>query len=476
MSSRHTRRHQLFAKAASKNRKAAKRPQAGIPFPRKPSEMEKEHYLESPTAEESSNDSPLSEASEEEVQDEAGDDRASLAALVAENRRLRDKIRLAGAVSKKKQQITESLNTSLLTKISDSLSNSLSSNVEIKIEPCEPSDNKEISTADWEYWKTAFEAWLDLTKIVDPMKQQNQFMVKAGRKLVTALTTAPEIKESTAAGWELTKEKLNNVYNTRANSFSLQRDFRMLTQREGEKNVNYLSRVMSAAMLIWKKDDPKLDEEITLVVAIHSNSPRLQEFASTSSGAGANNRRKYDELVEKARVLDGVLEINQKIEKVDSTPALLAVEKSSYTPKNAYGGNRNSYQGQRREERQKDRGRYDRERDNRDTERRSYRGEQSQRDHDRRPYREDYQFRDRRGNDFYRAGEVKRFRPNERPCFHCSGAHDHWKCDKAKEPCANCKIIGHTAEVCRSRIRYESIDSGKDVAGKPEAPTKPKEV
>lgn len=364
-----------------------------------------------------------------------------LRSLEDENEKLREAIEYSNPGA---------LNTTLLQKINESLTNS----VEIKIEPCEPTNNEEISTADWDYWKTSFEAWLELTKTSDPMKQQAQFVVKAGRKLVTALKTAPELKHSVSFGWELTKEKLDNVYNTRANNFSLQRDFRMLKQKHDEKNVAYLSRVMNAAMLIWKKEDPKLDEEITLVVAIHSNCARLQEFAATSSEN--NERRRYDDLVEKARILDGVIEINQKQEK----PALLAVGKSNYTPRHVYGSsNKESYQERRREYRDRD--------DYRSVDDRS----------DRRDYRDKSRGRDKSES----SNTTKRFRPNETkpPCFRCSGNHPHWKCDKVSTPCGHCGLNGHAISVCRSRIREEAAvnDEKRVLAGSKDSDIpKPKEV
>lgn len=291
--------------------------------------------------------------------------------------------------------------------------------------PCLAQDGGDIQITDYECWKRRFEAWLKASNITDPESQQMYFEVYAGDKLTVALITAPDVPSTGRTGYNLTVQKLDAVFKSRSSSFALKKDFRSITQKEGETNVAYLTRLMKAALRIWDRTDPKIDDEIMLTMTVNSNNSKMQEFALRVS-ADSSDKNKYEDLVNQARLVDSLVDFRSNL----SESRVLAVSDRPYVPKPTYAGNS---QHSENDQRFKNVGR-----------------EQAYRN---------------RGNEHLARNSFKRrttdtnemnssHRTSHDTCFRCGEkGHTPYECRHRNESCSYCRYRGHSVMVCRSRIR-----------------------
>lgn len=269
--------------------------------------------------------------------------------------------------------------------------------------PCAAQDGGDIQITDWECWKRRFEAWLTASNVSCPATKQVFFDIYAGDKLTLALITAPEMLDTEATGYDLTVKKLDSVFKSRSSSFAMKRDFRAMTQKTGESNVAFLSRLMTAAMRIWDRADSQIDDEIMLTMTVNSNNLKMQEFAMKTNQDGSAQKCKYEDLVRHARLVDNMAHF-----KDTSESRVLAVNESSYVPKPKYIAN------------------------------------------------EDGRSR------FSSSGRSQGSRSNSHgsskqmitECRRCGATdHSHYNCRFINERCFFCNIKGHVIDVCRKRQR-----------------------
>lgn len=277
---------------------------------------------------------------------------------------------------------------------------------------CKPQDGIALQITDWEVWRKRFESWLNINGVEDPEKRQEFFNIMSGDQLYLALQTAPTVKGSTASHYAQTVEQLNGVFRARANDFALRTEFRSTTQEKGEKNVDYLSRLMKSALRIWERFDPAIDSEILLCVAVNGL-PKLQEFTMKLCNEAAE-KQNYESLVNQARVLDNLSGLSSSKAPVCT---ILAVEnKSLYTSRNSYTGSPSASTSTGRL------------------------------GHSTRPY-------SRQGNDSHRdSGNTSR------ECYRCgSTKHLAHNCDLSQSTCEFCGIKGHIEGVCRKKRRPQPL-------------------
>lgn len=297
-------------------------------------------------------------------------------------------------------------NNALLRSINELLSSSSFKVAASSVGHCLPADGVNLHITDWEVWRKRYESWLEVNQIKSPKLRQHYFIILSGPHLYGMLETAPKITGSTAEEYDLTVERLNGVFKAKANNFAQMREFRSMTQRNGENNVDYLSRLLRTALRIWERSDPMIDKEILLCMAVNSNDEKMQEFTmrlSTEDYA----KQKYETLVDQARIIDDWRAVHKSN---SAACSILAVEsKSSYTPKNVYAGDRESSQNK-------------------------YRGSTS------------YQPRHYDRN-------------QQKLCHRCNSKnHLAYKCEHIHTTCKFCTIKGHTTEACRKLKRKTEQD------------------
>lgn len=304
-------------------------------------------------------------------------------------------------------------NADLLRMINETLINRQNPIAANALSPCTSIEGGEIQLTDWECWKRRFDAWLKASNIACPSTQQMYFDVYAGDKLSIALITAPIINEPNLSGYELTVKRLDTVFRRRTSSFAVKKDFLSMRQKANETNVAYLSRLMTAALTIWDRTDPKIDEEIMLSMVINSNNDKMKEFALRINSEGSADDKKYENLVNQARLADNIIEL-----KGATDSRMLAVSDHSYVPRPLFnesgrsGGNRSDW----------------------DRTRNSDRG-----------------FVNKRGNANYRNKDSS---SGSYECFRCGEmGHIPSSCESLSKGCNYCKIKGHAALVCRRRQR-----------------------
>lgn len=307
-------------------------------------------------------------------------------------------------------------NQQLVTLLNDTLSNRQTSISASALGPCVAQEGGDIQITDWECWKRQFEAWLKASNVTEPETQQTYFDIYAGSKLAIALATAPEISNSDRLGYNLTVSKLDAVFKSRCNSFSLKKDFRSMMQHKGENNVTYLSRLMRSALRIWDRTDPLIDDEIMLTMTVNTNSSKMQEFALRISADGPSGQNSYEELVNQARLVDSLSELKG----VSEARVLALSDKPSYVPRPVYanGGDRNS-------ERPQGNNRF-------------------------KSNNQNNQFLSNRSN-----GPKPRFHNEPDLKCYCCGVMGHRaaSCSRINESCRYCGGKGHIREACFKRLR-----------------------
>lgn len=291
--------------------------------------------------------------------------------------------------------------------MSDTINNSTLKVAASIVQPCMPLEGKEVTISEWESWKKRFESWCKANQILDSETQQLHFNMMAGPYIDKILETAPDTS-SEAVHYARTVEVLDGVFKGRTNNFSLLNSFRNTRQGKNEKNVDYVERVMRAALLIFERKDQSINKEILLVVATHAENIKLQTYSMMPE---ATDNPKYESLMDYARILDNQIELRRlkQAEERSQHCAILATEQP-YVPRNQYSGGLPSQVGSKRHL------------------------ERTQSTSQR--YRRD---------------------PASRPdgCFRC-GNKDHfgYQCSRYERVvCTYCQKQGHIEEVCRSKAR-----------------------
>lgn len=334
--------------------------------------------------------------------------------LSKKNRELRKELTLKAHTTSSQHSMNDQ-NQQLLTLLSETLINRQATVSASALGPCTAQDGGEIQITDWECWKKQFEAWLKASNVSDSGTKQVYFDIYAGSKLSIALATAPEISDSISTDYDLTVNKLDAVFKSRSSSFSLKKDFRSMMQLKGEKNVAYLGRLMNAALRIWDRTDPSINDEIMLTMTVNSNNTKMQEFALRISADGTANRSSYEDLVSQARLVDSLAELKC----VPEARVLALSEKSTYVARPVYGANNDTNYGGGKPQSTS-----------------QFKSQSGERD---------------RGSRY----QSNKFADDN--CFRCGAkGHPPYSCPHLNENCRYCKKKGHAIEKCRARLRRQN--------------------
>lgn len=290
----------------------------------------------------------------------------------------------------------------------------------LSVPECKPAEDGEIHRHSFEAWKDLLSDSMILAGIEDEFTKYTVFKVKAGARLLEIFKNTksssndPDVVRSPFAN---AMARLKSYFGSGSDVMLMRRKLALLTQKPGESDLSYITRVGSMAHLC-DFDDTKEFEQIVATVAEHATNREVRTVALKM----LSRNQSFTDLIDKVREIEAIKLneefVRKKYQKAESNMVASVSASTTRSFRNPAG------QLQQR----------------------------SFQNYGNRPLRGAFRApRGRQSN----VGSGPYLHPSREPkCWRCNSVyHDASVCSHQDKTCIFCGRRGHIRRACRSRAR-----------------------